>query len=657
MASRLGYASASGHGCRGRGTNIAVGTTNGGNSICSVVVEMIENTTLKDASPSLSAASVGTLLHRQAQQTPQATAIIAPYRSPLTYGGLYEQAARVVSTLNVMGLGRNDRIAMLLPNGPDLAVAFLAVAAGATCAPLNPAYREAELDFYLSNLNARALIVESGDDSPAIRVARAQQIPLIELVSQPDGVAGVFALEGDTGLRPVQGGLAQPDDVALVLHTSGTTSRPKLVPLTHANICTSARNVQCALQLSREDRCLNIMPLFHIHGLIAAVLASLTAGASTVCTPGFYAPKFLEWLSEFRPTWYTAVPTMHQAIVARAETNRNIIAHSPLRFIRSCSSAMPPLLMAQLENAFGAPLIEAYGMTEAAHQISSNPLPPAERKPGSVGVAADPEVSVMDKIGNLLPAGEMGEIVIRGPNVTCGYENNPGANEAAFTNGWFRTGDEGYLDEEGYLFIRGRIKEIINRGGEKISPREVDEVLLHHPAVAQAVTFALPDDRLGEDVATALVLHDGTTVTQLEIQEFAAKQLADFKVPRTVVIVDEIPKGPTGKLQRVGLAEKLGLDKPRQKQEGSKPEFIAPHTPTEGLLADIWAQVLDIEGVSINDEFLALGGDSVLAAQVISRVREALQVELPLIYFFEASTIGDLAVRIDDFLARQGQDA
>ncbi len=617
---------------------------------------MTDNAPLKDVSASFSAASLGELLHTQAQEIPRAIAIIAPQRSPLTYSRLYEQNARIVSKLNAMGLGRNDRIAMLLPNGPDLAVAFLAVAAGATCAPLNPAYREAELDFYLSDLNARALIVQSEDDSPAIAVARAKQIPLIELVSQPDGVAGVFALEGDTGLRPVDGGFAQPDDVALVLHTSGTTSRPKLVPLTHSNICSSAANVQRALQLGRHDRCLNIMPLFHIHGLVAAVLASLTAGASIVCTPGFYAPEFLEWLSEFCPTWYTAVPTMHQAIVGRAEANRDVIARSSLRFIRSCSSAMPPLLMAQLESVFGAPLIEAYGMTEAAHQMSSNPLPPVERKPGSVGVAAGPEVSVMDKIGNLLPAGERGEIVIRGANVTCGYENNPAANEAAFTNGWFRTGDEGYLDEESYLFVRGRIKEIINRGGEKISPREVDEVLLQHPAVAQAVAFSVPDDRLGEDVAAAVVLHDSATVTQLAIQEFAAKQLADFKVPRTVVIVDEIPKGPTGKLQRMGLAEKLGLDKPGQKQEGPKPKFIAPHTPTEGLLADIWTQVLDIERVSINDEFLDLGGDSVLAAQVISRVREAVQVELPLMYFFEAPTIGDLAARIDDFLSGEDQD-
>ncbi len=615
-----------------------------------MVMEMSENTQLKSASAPLAAASVGGLLDRQAQQTPRATAIIAPQRSPLTYGRLYEQTARIVSTLNAMGLGRNDRIAMLLPNGPDLAVAFLAVAAGATCAPLNPAYREAELDFYLSDLNACALIVESEDDSPAINVARTQHIPLIKLTCQPDRAAGVFALEGDTGLRPVQGGLAQPDDVALALHTSGTTSRPKLVPLTHANMCTSAANVQRTLQLTRNDRCLNIMPLFHIHGLIAAVLASLTAGASIVCTPGFYAPKFFQWLSEFRPTWYTAVPTMHQAIVGRAEANRNIIAHSPLRFIRSSSSAMPPPVMTQLENVFGAPLIEAYGMTEAAHQISSNPLPPDERKPGSVGVAAGPEVNVMDEAGNLLPAGAVGEIVVRGPNITASYENNPAANEAAFTNGWFRTGDEGYLDEEGYLFIRGRIKEIINRGGEKISPREVDEVLLHHPAVVQAVTFAVPDERLGEDVATAVVVHDGATVTQLEIREFAAKQLADFKVPRTVVIVDEIPKGPTGKLQRIGLAEKLGLGELAREQAEPTPEFMAPRTATEGLLADIWAEVLGLEDVGIHDKFLDLGGDSVLAAQVISRVRDATQVELPLIYFFEMPTIAGLAMKINDFL-------
>jgi acyl-CoA synthetase (AMP-forming)/AMP-acid ligase II len=301
------------------------------------------------------------------------------------------------------------------------------------------------------------------------------------------------------------------------------------------------------------------MPLFHIHGLMAAIMASLSAGASVVCTPGFNALKFFGWLDEAKPTWYTAVPTMHQAILARAPRSKEIIERANLRFIRSSSSSLPPQVMKALEDTFDAPVVEAYAMTEASHQMTSNPLPPRPRKPGTVGVAAGPEVSIMDEKGNLLSRGSVGEIVIRGPNVTLGYENNPKANEENFTNGWFRTGDQGVMDEDGYLSITGRLKEIINRGGEKISPREVDDVLMDHPAIQQVVTFAMPHPKLGEEVAAAVVLREGQQATEHDIRQFAAKHLADFKVPRKVLFLEEIPKGATGKLQRIGLAEKLGI--------------------------------------------------------------------------------------------------
>ena len=236
-----------------------------------------------------------------------------------------------------------------------------------------------------------------------------------------------------------------------------------------------------------------------------------------------------------------------------------IIKSNPLRFIRSSSSAMPTQVIREIEEVFGAPLVESYGMTEAAHQMAANPLPPRVRKPGSVGIAAGPEIAIMDLDGNLLPVGETGEIVIRGENVTQGYESNPKANAEAYTNGWFRTGDQGMLDAEGYLTLTGRLKEIINRGGEKISPREVDEVLMDHPAVEQVITFAVPHDKLGEDVAAAVVLREGASVTEKELREFASRRLADYKVPRKVLFLAEIPKGATGKLQRIGLAAKLGL--------------------------------------------------------------------------------------------------
>jgi oxalate---CoA ligase len=491
---------------------------------------------------------------------PSAPALLALSQPSLTYASLSSNIERCIAALNRLGIGRGDRVAIVLPNGPHMAAAFLAIASGATAAPLNPAYRPDEFEFYLSDLAAKALVVEQGSESPAIAVARKLGIACLEL--RPASAAGEFTLEASgaaSGSRSIQPGPAQAQDVALILHTSGTTSRPKIVPLTHSNICTSACNVRDTLALTTGDRGLNIMPLFHIHGLIAGLLAPLTAGGSIFCTPGFNALRFFAWMQQAAPSWYTAVPTMHQAIVGRAAHNREVIAAHPLRFVRSSSSSMPPQVIHELEATFGAPLIEAYGMTEAAHQMASNPLPPRKRVPGTVGMAAGPEVAIMDATGALLPAGSTGEIVIRGPNVTAGYENNTKANAEAFTHGWFRTGDQGVMDADGYLSITGRLKEIINRGGEKISPREVDEVLMDHPAVLQVVTFAMPHDKLGEEVAAAVVLREGSVLTEKELREFGSRSLADFKIPRRILFMEEIPKGATGKLQRIGLAQKLGL--------------------------------------------------------------------------------------------------
>jgi oxalate---CoA ligase len=504
-----------------------------------------------------------TLLAAGADNAP---AISAPSRSPLSFGALRSLIGSTLATLNGLGIGRNDRVAIVLANGPEMATCFMACASGVASAPLNPAYRADEFEFYLSDLNAKALIVERDSTSPAIAVAQKLGVRLIDLVV-PDGApAGLFTLQprdGGTGTAAAAGGCAEAGDVSMVLHTSGTTSRPKIVPLSQANLAASATHIKRTLQFSATDRCLNIMPLFHIHGLIAGVLSPLAAGSQVFCTPGFNALKFFGWMDEAKPTWYTAVPTMHQAIVGRASKNQDVIARHPLRFLRSSSSSMPPQVIAELEAVFKAPLIESYGMTEATHQMASNPLPPAVRKPGTVGVAAGPEVAIRSEDGRLLPRGtgleNTGEIVIRGPNVTAGYENNPKANAEGFADGWFRTGDQGVMDEDGYISITGRLKEIINRGGEKVSPREVDEILMDHAAVAQVVCFGMPHPKLGEEVAAVVVLREGQQATERELQQFVAGRAADYKVPKKILFMDEIPKGATGKLQRIGLAQKLGL--------------------------------------------------------------------------------------------------
>jgi len=488
-------------------------------------------------------------------------AIGAPGRSWLTYGGLRALSASVKSQLNAAGVGRGDRVAIVLPNGPEMASAFVSIAQTCATAPLNPNYREDEYAFYLDDLNAKAIVLAAGYNGPALPAAKAAGLAILRLSHEASDPAGTFLLSTDaTGDANTED--PQPEDVALILHTSGTTSRPKIVPLLQSNVAASAANIATSLALTPEDRCMNVMPLFHIHGLIAAVSATLKAGGQVWCAPGFDALKFFSWMADATPTWYTAVPTMHQAILARAKRNHQTLKAVPLRFLRSSSASLPPPVFKDLVATFNAPVIEGYGMTEATHQMASNPLPPGAQKPGSVGIEAGPLVRIAHEDENKLIDGA-GEICISGPNVTPGYEGNPEANKKNFFEAegrrWFRTGDQGAFDDDGYLALTGRLKEIINRGGEKVSPLEVDAVVLDSPDVAQVVTFALPHPKLGEEVAAAVVLTEGSEATEATIRDFAKSRMADFKVPRKVVILDEIPKGATGKMQRIGMAEKLGL--------------------------------------------------------------------------------------------------
>jgi acyl-CoA synthetase (AMP-forming)/AMP-acid ligase II len=602
------------------------------------------------ARPSASFSCLPQLLEYQAKRIPDAPAILAPGRAPLTYGRLYQHSEKIGHTLRAMGIGRHDRIAVVLPNGPEMAVAILTVATNAVCAPMNPAYGAEELDRYFSGLRPRALITQAGSDSPACRVALSRDIPVVKMSSAFDADAGLFMLTGDQKGTPSQES-ASPSDVALLLLTSGTTSRPKIVPLTHANICASACSSVAAVALTESDRCINMLPLFHGHGLNNILLASLAAGASVVCTPGCHINSFFAWLTVFRPTWYSAVPTMHQAIITQAQHHHQRAADFRLRFVRSGSAPLTPRIFAELEQTFETSVIEAYGMTETASSpIACNPLPPRRRKIGSVGVPVDLDVAIMDERGALLPGRQTGQVVVRGASVMAGYDGDEMATEAAFAGDWFKTGDLGFFDDDGYLFLAGRIREIINRGGEKVAPQEVDEVLLEHPAVAAAVTFAVPHATLGEDVASAVVLRSDRVATPKDIRHFAIGRIADFKVPRQVLIVREIPKGPTGKVQRFGLAARLGL----ATSSALPRAFVAPRTRLEKVLAKGWAKILQVEQVGINDDFFALGGDSLLATHVLCQVYDIAQVELDVSQFFEAPTVAEVAHHLDR-LIRGGQ--
>lgn len=471
----------------------------------------------------------------------------------MTYSQLREQVRRTAKALNRMGIDPGDRVAMALPNGLEMIVSFLAAALAATAAPLNPGYKTEEFKFFLNDTSAKALIVPAKGMEQA-REALEQNMLLIEV---DFGDEGAMSLASDSN-SPLPA-TAGPDDIALILHTSGTTSRPKRVPLSHNNLLASARTVAETYQLTPDDVSLCVMPLFHVHGLVASALATFFSGGTVVLVERFNPLSFWSTVREHGVTWYSAVPTIHHLLMTRHRGAQRPSGSEQLRFIRSCSSPLSPSQMMELERKFGVPVLEAYGMTEAAHQMASNPLGPGERRPGSVGRATGVSIAILNEQGEHLPTGQKGEVCIKGPNVFSGYEGNPEANASSFTNGWFRTGDHGFLDVDGFLTLAGRIKELINRGGEKISPLEVDEALLAHPSVSEAVSFSVPDRIYGEEVAAAVVLNRQETETALI--EHCQSLLADFKCPKRIHIVDSIPRTATGKIQRRNVAAELYASK------------------------------------------------------------------------------------------------
>jgi acyl-CoA synthetase (AMP-forming)/AMP-acid ligase II len=493
-----------------------------------------------------------TLDHVLQRGDPNASAVVVPGGARVTYAKLREQVEACADTLAGAGIRRGDRVAFVLPNGLESIVLFLAAASAGSAAPLNPAYKQSEFRFYLEDTGARALVVPRGG-ADAARKALPENAVLLEASVDP---SGKVALETSRAASTRSRGAPGPDDEALVLHTSGTTSRPKQVPLRQRNLAFSAENIARTYRLMPLDVAMCVMPLFHIHGLMASTMATFYSGGTLVVPPAFDAMTFWAVVAEHRATWYSAVPTMHQMLLLRNRGERPG-GSEYLRFIRSSSSALSSETMRQLESRFGAPVLEAYGMTEASHQMASNPLPPGQRRPGTVGRATGIKIGVMDEAGFVLKANTQGEVVIQGPSVIDAYANNPEANEKSFTGGWFRTGDQGVIDADGYLSLVGRLKEMINRGGEKIAPREIDDVLLQHPAVAEAVAFGVPHSGWGEEVAAAVVLKGDAT--EKELIAFARERLADHKVPRKLFVVQQIPRTPTGKIQRRAVAETLTL--------------------------------------------------------------------------------------------------
>jgi oxalate---CoA ligase len=539
-------------------------------------------------------------LNMRAASMPNAVALVEPGRETLTFDGVQNRIQRVACAVSNAGITRQDIVALVLPDGARLITSFLGVASVATCAVINPALRKSEIESILADLEARAVIVDSMFSSQVEDAARRPEIVLLDAASCAGG-PGQTRSEAATGRQ-----------VALLLHTSATMGKARIVPLTHSNLRVMAANTRGILNLTSADRFLSMMPLFHLQGLLSS-LAQMLAGGTVICTAGFDANAFLSWMEEYCPTWYTAGPTLHHAILPLIESRPDILDRSPLRFVRSIGAPLPQALLQQLERTLHAAVLEGYGMTEAG-AITSNAPPPHRRKPGSAGRSTGSEIGIMGETGQLLPPDNEGEIVVRGAAVMHSYHNNPEANRSALRDGWFWTGDLGRLDTEGFLFVTGRLKEIINRGGEKILPGEIEDALMAHPAVADAVAFGVAHATLGEDVMAAVVLRTGFSANDSELRRFAGEKIADFKLPRRILFLDAIPKGPTGKAARMALAAQV------KAEMDAVQEAPVASTEVEKKLAGIWRKILRIESVGKREDFFQLGGDSLALALMMAEV-------------------------------------
>jgi acyl-CoA synthetase (AMP-forming)/AMP-acid ligase II/aryl carrier-like protein len=575
------------------------------------------------------------LVGRHARDRGASPAILAPGRTLLTYGELYQCLQRAGAALAAAGLGRGARIALALPDGPDLAVATLAAMSFATCAPLDPALDQGASTALLVQLRIDALVVPADCDSPLTAAARALGLPIVRLAAGQDAAAGDFTLHAETARAAVAPSPGRPDDIALLLQTSGTTATPKIVPLDHGQLAFTA----LLLPLEPADRALCVSPLFWYGPLSVNLFSPLAQGASAVFTGGFDHRSFRDWLDAFAPTFYGASPTIQASILDVLPPRLS----TSLRFVRASSKALPPAMQQRLEAVLEVPVLQGYGMTECG-LIAANPMAPGRQRLGSVGIAQGIEIELRDETGRPVAQGSTGEVTVRGPGVMRGYDGDSARNSDVLVDGWFRTGDLGHFDADGYLYLSGRIKELINRGGQKFSPQEVDAVFMRHAAVREAVTFALPHPSLGEDVATAVVLHEPGSVNAAALRGFAVTQLLPYKVPSSVLLVGDLPRNAAGKVDRHGLADFL--------RPALEPDVVAPRTHDEALVAAVFAEVLALARVGALDNFFHCGGDSLRAAQVVARLHARTGVGLDLRALFEAPTVEQLAIRFREVAMR-----
>jgi oxalate---CoA ligase len=556
------------------------------------------------------------MVESQSDRLDGQTAILAPHRAPLSYARLRRHILQTREQLWDLGIRRGDVVVSVLPNGPEAASALLCVSSCAVFAPVNPNLLWSEYERLFRDLDPRLVLAPAGKAQSARRAAQTANILVVDVV--PGAEAGVFRLEGKSDCR-TRGAArgkresARPEDVAYIFGTSGSTGRPKLAPRTHGKACRALALHCAASKLTPSDRCLNFSPPFHVLGLLAGLLVPLGSGGSTVWTGEFQASEFFEWLNTFRPTWFSAVPAVLAEILER---ERDSIRGSSLRFIRSSGAPLPAAIADRVEALFGVPVFSAYGLSEAATISSESPT---SRRRGSCGRPAG-EIRIVDESGQSVAAGKPGEIAVRGISVFDGYLGDPAATRQAFRDGWFHTGDIGYLDSDGFLFLTGRASEFINRGGEKIAPLEIEDVLSAHPSVAKAVTFPVPHDKLGEEVAAGVVLREGASLTAQELLEFAASKLSAYKLPAKIFFVNKLPVSATGKILRSKMREHVGW---RADKNGRVPSrYRPPRDHSERRIADILAAVLSLDRVGVEDDFFELGGDSLKAVECALLIEE-----------------------------------
>jgi acyl-CoA synthetase (AMP-forming)/AMP-acid ligase II len=571
----------------------------------------------------LASPTVPTLIGQHAAVRPERPAIIMPKGNLLTYGALGVQIAAFGAALRATGIGRSGRVAIMLPNGPELAVAILAAACHAAAVPLSPKLSATELDGLFATLRIDAVVVSDPVDPAARDVAARHGARLLKAFRRGPGSlefsvgAPVAFTRVDGEMAPDEG--AQPDDPALILRTSATTGRPKIVPVTHRNLIATAERRRHWFDLSPDDRALCTVPLYYAQALKSALFTPLLVGGSLACPDRPTDGDFLNWLVDLQPTWYVAGPTFHNAVLERVLTRRGTPPRHCLRFIRSGAAPLPAAVHQGLEEVFGVPVLESYGLSEAG-TIAANAIAPEHRKPGTVGRPWPNQAAIRGDDGSLLPPGRVGEIVVRGAGVMPGYLDNEEANSVAFVDGWFRTGDLGSVDGEGFLTLSGRLKELINRGGEKISPYEVEKALMLHSAVREAAAFSVPHPRLGENVGAAVVIKSGMNATASEIKEFLCDQLAQFKVPQHVFVMSELPKGATGKISRSELSE-AAANRIRA--------IVPPKEPLEFQILEIWQRLIGRTDIGIDDDFFEAGGDSLLATHMVLEVEAVIRQHVP----------------------------